>query len=173
MSRDTGSGRTGLGAEHPLNDKVQAVFLVVYLVVWGLDSFVFGFSTVLARFVPVFIRVIPAVISFTVAIYLASKSFVVLPRKADGQPKLITTGVYGWTRHPMYLAALLIILPFFFMTLSLLSLLVWIGLFVFLDRMATYEERDLVRILGEQYLNYQGQVPKWVLRVRRNTAPTN
>ena len=161
MSRDTGSGRKGLGAEHPLNDKVQAVFLVVYLVVWGLDSFVFRFSTVLAGLVPVFVRIILAVISFVVAIYLAGKSHSAIFKKADGEPKLMTNGVYRWTRHPMYLAALLIILPFFFMTLSLLPLLVWIGLFVFLDRMATYEIRDLIRILGEQYLNYQRQVPKW------------
>jgi protein-S-isoprenylcysteine O-methyltransferase Ste14 len=44
---------------------------------------------------------------------------------------------------------------------------VWVGLFVFFDRMATYEERDLIRILGEQYLNYQKQVPKWLLHMRR------
>jgi len=173
MSRNTSSGRKGLGAEHPLNDKVQAVFLVVYLVVWGLDSFVFRFSTVLAGLVPVFIRVILAVISFAVAIYLAGKSHAAIFKKADGEPKLITNGVYRWTRHPMYLAALLILLPFFFMTLSLLSILVWVGLFVFLDKMATFEERDLIRILGEQYLNYQRQVPKWLLHVRRKTAPTN
>jgi protein-S-isoprenylcysteine O-methyltransferase Ste14 len=37
----------------------------------------------------------------------------------------------------------------------------------FYDRMATYEERDLIRILGEQYLNYQKRVPKWFIRIRR------
>jgi protein-S-isoprenylcysteine O-methyltransferase Ste14 len=108
------------------------------------------------------------VISFAVAIYLAVKSFAAISSKADGKPKLITTGVYAWVRHPMYLAALLVLLPFFFATLSLLSLLVWVGLFVFLDRMATYEERDLIRILGEQYVSYQKQVPKWLLlHIRR------
>jgi protein-S-isoprenylcysteine O-methyltransferase Ste14 len=173
MSGNIGSGRKGLGAEHPLNDKVQAVFLVAYLVVWGLDSFVFRFSTVLAGLVPVLIRVILVVISLAVAIYLAAKSTGVIFRKADDKPKFITTGVYAWVRHPMYLAALLVLLPFFFMTLSLLSILVWVGLFVFLDRMATYEERDLIRILGEQYLNYQRQVPKWFPHIRRKTALTD
>jgi protein-S-isoprenylcysteine O-methyltransferase Ste14 len=67
----------------------------------------------------------------------------------------------------MYLGSLLVLLGFFFATLSLLSLLVWIGLFVFFDRMATYEERDLYRILGEQYFNYQRQVPKWLPHIRR------
>jgi protein-S-isoprenylcysteine O-methyltransferase Ste14 len=84
-----------------------------------------------------------------------------------GEPKFITSGVYAWVRHPMYLGSLLVLLVFFFATLSLLSLLVWVGLFVFCDRMATYEERDLYGILGEQYLNYQKQVPKWLMHIRR------
>jgi len=83
-------------------------------------------------------------------------------------PNRITSGVYAWVRHPMYLGSLLILLIFFLATLSVLSLLAWVGLFIFFDRMATYEERDLIRILGEQYLNYQKQVPKWLIHIRRN-----
>jgi len=165
------SRRTGLGAEHPLNDKVQPVFLVLYLGVWGLDSFVFRLSTALAGLVPVSIRLSPGILSLAVGIYLVGKSEAAVFGRTligrTGKPKFITTGVYAWVRHPMYLGSLLILLIFFFATLSLLSLLVWVGLFVFLDRMATYEERDLVRILGEQYLNYQKQVPKWLIHLRR------
>jgi protein-S-isoprenylcysteine O-methyltransferase Ste14 len=86
-----------------------------------------------------------------------------------GEPKFITTGVYAWVRHPMCLGALLALLGFFFSTLSLLSLLVWVGLFFFYDWMATYEEQDLIRILGEQYVNYQKRVPKWFPHIRRGT----
>jgi protein-S-isoprenylcysteine O-methyltransferase Ste14 len=165
------SCRTGLGAEHPLNDKVQAVLLVVYLGVWGLDSFVFRLSTVLAGVVPVFVRLPLGILSLAAGIYLAAKSEAAIFGRTlvgrTGEPKFITTGVYAWVRHPMYLGSLLVLLVFFSATLSLLSLLVWVGLFVFYDRMATYEERDLIRILGEQYLNYQKQVPKWLMHIRR------
>ena len=65
------------------------------------------------------------------------------------------TGVYAHVRHPMYLGSMLFLLGFFLTTLSLLSLLMWAGLFIFLDRMATYEERDLYRIVGERYLHYK------------------
>ena len=163
--------RTGLGAEHPLNDKVQAMFLVVYLGVWGLDSFVFRFSTVLAGVVPVFVRLLLGILLFAVGIYLVARSEAAIFGRTligrTGKPKFITTGVYAWVRHPMYLGSLLVLLVFFFATLSLLSLLVWIGLFIFFDRMATYEERDLIKILGEKYLNYQKQVPKWLIHIRR------
>lgn len=160
-----------MGAEHPLNDKVQAVFLVVYFGVWGFDSFVFRFSTALAGMVPVFVRLPLGILSFVVGIYLVGKSEAAVFGRTlvgrIGKPKFITSGVYAWVRHPLYLGSLLVLLGFFFATLSFLSLLVWIGLFVFYDRMATYEEQDLIRIVGEQYLNYQKQVPKWLMHIRR------
>jgi protein-S-isoprenylcysteine O-methyltransferase Ste14 len=104
-------------------------------------------------------------------IYLVAKSEIAVFGRTlvgiIGEPKLVTTGVYSWLRHPMYLGSLLVLLGFFFATLSILSLLVWIGLFIFFDRMATYEEQDLIRILDEQYINYQKQVPNWLPRIRR------
>jgi protein-S-isoprenylcysteine O-methyltransferase Ste14 len=102
-----------------------------------------------------------------VGIFLGAKSLAVVFGRAGEKPKFTTTGVYAGVRHPMYLASLLILLSLFFATLSLLALLVWIGLFVFYDRMATYEERDLIRILGQQYVDYQKQVPKWLPHIRR------
>jgi len=32
--------------------------------------------------------------------------------------------------------------------------------------MATYEEKDLIRILGEEYTAYQKRVPKWFPGIR-------
>jgi protein-S-isoprenylcysteine O-methyltransferase Ste14 len=157
----------GLGAEHPLNDKIQPVFLVVYLGIWSLDSFVFRFSTVFAGAVPVFVRLLLGILSFAVGIYLARESHTAVISRADDKPKFITTGVYAWVRNPMYLGSLLFLLGFFFTTLSLLSLLVWVALFIFYDRMVTYEERDLRRILGEKYLEYRKQVPRWLPRLIR------
>ena len=162
-------GRKGLGAEHPLNDNLQIVFVIVYLVVWGVDSFVFRFSTVLAGMVSVFVRVflgIVGILALAAGVYLVRKAESAVFVKGDEKSKLITTGVYGRVRHPMYLGSLLILLLFFFATLSLLSLLVWFGFFVFLDRMATYEERDLIKILNGQYVDYQKQVPKWLINIR-------
>jgi protein-S-isoprenylcysteine O-methyltransferase Ste14 len=165
------SHRKGLGAEHPINDRVQAVFLVVYLAVWSLDSFVFHLSTMLAEWVPVFVRAPLGILSFIVGIYLVVKSeaavFGRTSAEQTGKPEFVTTGVYAWVRHPMYLGSLLVLLAFFFATLSLLSLLVWTGFFIFYDRMATYEEQDLIRILGEQYSNYQKQVPKWLIGMKK------
>jgi protein-S-isoprenylcysteine O-methyltransferase Ste14 len=122
------SHREGLGAEHPRCDAGQAVFFVAFLVVWGLDSFVFRFSTVFAGVVPVLVRLPLGILSFAVGVYLGGKSLAVIFGRTlvgrTGKPEFVTTGVYAWARHPMYLGALLAVLGFFLSTLSLLSLLV-------------------------------------------------
>jgi protein-S-isoprenylcysteine O-methyltransferase Ste14 len=62
----------------------------------------------------------------------------------------------------MYLGILLFCLAFIFISVSLVSIVIWIGFFVFYDRMATYEEKSLIEILGESYVAYQKRVSKWL-----------
>jgi protein-S-isoprenylcysteine O-methyltransferase Ste14 len=86
------------------------------------------------------------------------------------EAKVIDTGVYGRVRHPMYFGMLLILLAFTIATLSILSFIVWAAFFIFLDRMATYEEKDLTKKLGQQYVKYQRRVHKWLPYKRANSA---
>jgi protein-S-isoprenylcysteine O-methyltransferase Ste14 len=153
-----------LGSEHPLCDKIQSAMLILFFAVWSIDTsshFLFRVSTVLAGLNSFPLLLFPALLSWGFGIYLASKSHeAVLPETA-GQPRLIESGVYSWVRHPMYLGTLLFCLGFFFAMTSLLSLGVMIVFFAFYDKMATYEEEDLIHVLGEAYTTYQKRVPKW------------
>jgi hypothetical protein len=63
------------------------------------------------------------------------------------------------------LGTLLVCLAFFFAIPSILTLMTWIAFFLIYDKMATYEENDLSRILGADYGAYQQQVPKWLSRL--------
>ena len=100
------------------------------------------------------------VVSSVLGVYFVRKSEAVVFSNAEG--KVIDTGVYGRVRHPMYLGTLLILLGFSIATLSILSFIVWIVFFFFINRMATYEEKDLTRILGQQYIDYQKKVQRWI-----------
>jgi protein-S-isoprenylcysteine O-methyltransferase Ste14 len=62
----------------------------------------------------------------------------------------------------MYLGELLFLLGLAITTFSLLSVVVWAAFFVFLDRMATFEEKELTRIMGQQYVDYRKRVRKWI-----------
>lgn len=115
---------------------------------------------------------LPSFLSLSFGIYLALKSHDAIFGETTGQSHLIDFGVYSWVRHPMYLGTLMFCLGFFFAISSLLSLGVWIVFFIVYDRMATYEEKDLIRILGEEYIAYRRRVRKWFPRPKENPRNT-
>ena len=165
--------RGGLGSEHPLCDSFQLGMLILYFAVWGGDSLsflVFGVSTVLVRLTSFPLLLLPALLSWSFGIYFALKSHEAVFRETTGQPKLNDSGVYSWVRHPMYLGTLMFCLGFVFIMPSLLSFGVWIAFFIFYDKMATYEEKDIIRILGEEYIAYQKRVRKWFPRIRSRSS---
>jgi len=157
-----------LGSEHPLCDSIQLVMLILYFAVWGIDSlsyFVFGVSTVFVGFTSFPLLLLPAFLSWSFGIYFVFKSHEAIFGETTGKPKLNDSGVYSWVRHPMYLGILMFCLGFLFIMFSFLSFGVWIAFFIFYDKMTTYEEKDLIQLLGEEYINYQKRVPKWGLRL--------
>jgi len=156
--------RVRLGSEHPLCDSIQLVMLISYFAVLGIDSsgyLVFGVSTVFVGFTSYPLLLLPAFLLSSLGIYFALKAHEVVFGKMIGQPKLVDSGVYSWVRHPMYLGTLMFCLGFWFIMPSLLSFGVWIAFFILYDGLAAYEEEDLIRALGREYINYQNRVPKW------------
>ena len=154
--------REGIGEEHPYCDSGQNVFILLYLVTWTADSFWLHLSTILTGSIHWILRGTLAVISMAAGIYLAQGAHNVVFDKPPSDPRLIDWGVFGIVRHPMYLGVLLVLLGLFLWSLSLLSLCVWICFFFFYDRMASYEEEDLLRIFGEGYEEYRRRVGKWI-----------
>lgn len=163
----------GLGFEHPRCDALQIVFISGFLVIWGLDSFLFQVSTGFAKLIHVLIRLALGTLSVVFGMFFTRSAHNTVFNNRNGNPQLITTGVYARVRHPMYFGTLLISLGLAVTTLSLLSFLLWAGLAIFYDTMASYEEQNLLQLLGNQYCLYQQQVSKWLLPINigllRNT----
>jgi protein-S-isoprenylcysteine O-methyltransferase Ste14 len=134
--------------------------------IWILDSFVFRFSTFLADDLPLYIRLIVAALFFVVAGFLARSGLVVVFKEVRDPPRVINTGVFSHLRHPIYLAAILLYLGFFFTTVSLTSLAFLGVIIVFYDYIATFEEKQLEQKFGREYLNYKEKTPKWFPRPR-------
>ena len=154
-----------LGSEHPLCDRIQLLMLILFFVVWGTDSLgflVFGYSTVVFGALAFPMLAAGTLVSVCPSFYLVSKSHKAVLEQVSDPPKLVDLGVYAWVRHPMYLGTLLFCLAFLFISVSLVSIVIWIAFFIFYDRMATYEEKSLIAMLGEQYTSYQKQVSKWL-----------
>ena len=165
--------RTGLGAEFPSCDSIQLGMIILFFIVWGVDSlssFISSYSTVLRDSTLLPLRFFLAIVSIGFSLYLIAKSHQVVFSEAHDPPRLIDSGVYSWVRHPMYLGILLFCLGFFFANPSLLSLGVWLAFFILYDKMTTYEENDLMRILGEEYIAYRKRVPKWFPKLGRRSV---
>ena len=160
--------RHGLGSEHPLCDRIQLLMLILFFGVWGLDYlsfFIFGYSTVIFQALTFPLLLVGTILFLGLSVYLISKSHKAVLEQVPDPPKLVDSGVYAWIRHPMYLGTLLFCLAFLFISVSLISIIIWIVFFMFYDRMATYEEKSLIEILGEPYTAYQKRVSKWLLGV--------
>ena len=168
--------RTVLGSEFPHCDQIQLIMIILFFVVWGGDSlsfFIFRYSTVLVGLFSLPVLLLPAILSLGFGLYLIARSHKAVFGEITDQPRLIDSGVYSWVRHPMYLGILLFCLGFFFISPSLVSFGVWLAFFILYNKMATYEEKDLIRILGKEYIAYQKRVSKWFPRIRPRSCLEN
>jgi protein-S-isoprenylcysteine O-methyltransferase Ste14 len=154
-----------LGSEHPLWDRIQIVLIGSFVVVMLLDNIStvsFGYPSILERVSAYPILLLPAVFLITVGVYLVKESHNAVFAKTE-KPEFVDSGVYSLVRHPMYFGGLMILLGFLFLKFSLIAFVIWIIYFVLCDWMASYEEKDLLRVLGKKYADYQTRVPKWLV----------
>jgi len=129
--------------EHPWGDRGQLLCLLVFLVVWILDSFVFKFSTFLSGEVPLYIKIVIAGAVFLFALYLLRSGHRAISHEVQSHPQILKDGAFARLRHPLYLAALLFYTFLFILALSLISLFLLGCIFFFYNFIASYEERWL------------------------------
>ena len=85
------------------------------------------------------------------------------PMHPEKTSAVVTTGIYQYSRNPMYLGFLLLLLAWVFklgnpITLIMLPLFVW-----YMNRFQIQpEERILAQQFGEDYTQYQQQVRRWL-----------
>jgi len=158
-----------MGKEFPHTDQILPLSAALFFVIWILDSFVFGFSGRFVGFVPDVIRIVLSVGLEISAIVLGFYSHEALFSKKNVGFTLITDGVFAYVRHPLYLSILLAYLGFVFGSMSLISLIPWVCYAVLFDKMASYEEEDLVRRFGDEYIEYRRRVPKWIPKIPPKT----
>jgi protein-S-isoprenylcysteine O-methyltransferase Ste14 len=139
--------------------------IVLFFVVWGTDSFILNYSTLLVGFVLLPLRVFLSILSLGVGGFLVVRSHRAVFGDTDGKSELLDSGVYSLVRHPMYLGIWLFCWGFFLLVPSLFALVVLAILFVLYDRRATYEETHLTKVFGDRYLAYQRKVAKWFPRL--------
>jgi protein-S-isoprenylcysteine O-methyltransferase Ste14 len=152
--------------EHPAGDAGQVVALGVFLVVWGIDSFLLHKSTFFAGHVPLFVRVSALIAALVIAMALVRAGHSVIDHE-KGPTRVMSSGAFGYVRHPLYLGCILFYVGLFFLTLSLFSLGLLVTIFIFYDVLASYEERFLERKFRDDYRAYRAKTGKWLPKLRK------
>ncbi len=85
------------------------------------------------------------------------------PNPAAPPVRLVTGGFYRWTRNPMYVGIVVIVLgqALYFGSVALVAYaaLAWLAFHL---RVVLYEEPTLRRMFGAEYQAYCTRVPRWV-----------
>lgn len=155
--------------EHPCGDAGQLILLGLFLVVWGGDSFFLRKSTFLSDYIPLYLRLSLLALSIAMALYLFKSGHVAVTHH-QRPDKVFACGAFGYVRHPLYLASILIYCGLTVSTASLYSLAIVLVAFIFHDYIAGYEERLLEVEFGEEYRDYKKRTGKWLPRIGRNNG---
>ena len=156
-----------LGIEAPHSHLIQGLSIVVFTFVWMLDSLILSFSIFLNNFLPLIYRIVLFAVVLIIAFMLIQISHKTLFKQSENKDDLITEGILGHVRNPMYLGVLLIYLAFIFLSISLISIAIWIIIILIYNKLATFEGNQLEKLFKEKYLEYKNKVPKWIPRLTK------
>ncbi|MDW8260874.1 MAG: isoprenylcysteine carboxylmethyltransferase family protein [Gammaproteobacteria bacterium] len=85
------------------------------------------------------------------------------PMKPQETTALVTSGVFRYTRNPMYLGVLLLLLAWSIALLSPWALVGPVGFLAYITRFQIVpEERELARKFGGDYDRYRAWVRRWL-----------
>jgi protein-S-isoprenylcysteine O-methyltransferase Ste14 len=112
-----------------------------------------------------------AVLAWSVGLAVSAWVVVAFATGGKGTPApnapttaLVQSGLYRYSRNPMYLGALLIVLgyPLWFQSLALVSY--WFAVLLFFHMViVVYEEPSLERRFGQEWTAYRRRVPRWLI----------
>jgi len=159
------NNREDLAGEYIWGDLGQLVFLVIFLAVWVLDSFVLKYTNFLSPYIPLFVKIPLAIFFLIVSGFLARKGLNMIFGETRAEPRVIKEGVFAVVRHPVYLGVILFYLSLWVLTFSLIVIFVLIIIVIFYYFISKYEEKLLLEVFGKEYADYMEKVPMLFPRI--------
>jgi protein-S-isoprenylcysteine O-methyltransferase Ste14 len=85
------------------------------------------------------------------------------PMKPSSTSFLVTSGIYGFTRNPMYLGMLFVLIGWALYLANVLSFLFLPAFILYMNRFQIKpEERALTALFGQEFLEYASRVRRWI-----------
>jgi protein-S-isoprenylcysteine O-methyltransferase Ste14 len=76
--------------------------------------------------------------------------------------RLVATGLYGYTRNPMYLGHIIFLIGLTLTLKSWLAALITIANAIWFHSRVVGDEKNLIQTLGQPYANYLASVKRWL-----------
>ena len=156
-----------LAGEHRLGDIGQMILLIIFLIVWIIDSFFIKYSTIISDNIPVYIRIILSLIVLTISGYIAKSGLDIVFGEVRKKAGVIRKGVFNLVRHPIYLSAILFYLSLLIFSISFIGLVIFVIIIGFYYFIAKYEERLLIEKFGKEYENYMKEIHMFIPRLKK------
>ncbi|MGI9546692.1 MAG: methyltransferase family protein [Flavobacteriaceae bacterium] len=123
----------------------------------------FGYFDFLGRFVLVKILIIAAIFIALIAMFQFYRSKTTIdPREPSKAKLLVTNGVYNYSRNPMYLALLLLLLAWGLWLGNAFNVLLAAAFVAFMNRFQIGPEEAALRdLFGKEYDQYIIRVRRW------------
>lgn len=85
------------------------------------------------------------------------------PLRPDASSNLVTTGIYRWTRNPMYLGMLLVLLGWALFLGHVPAVVLAAAFVPLMNRLQIHpEERALATLFGAGFADYRAKVRRWL-----------
>ena len=162
--------RDDLTGECVWGDIGQTILLVIFLVVWVLDSFVLRYTTFLSVYVPFYIQLPLVVLLLISSGYFSQAGLRIVFGETRDHPMVIHKGVFNIVRHPIYFGAVLGYLGLTLASCSLAAFVLWLGITYFYNYISLYEEKLLLQYFGAEYRQYMNEVPMWIPKFRKRKS---
>ena len=167
FDRKLHSNRQDLAGEHVFGDLGQIILFIIFLAVWTTNSFFINYPTFISKYIPLFVRIPLSIIILIISGYLAKAGLNIVFGEIREEPDVITKGVFGVVRHPIYLGSILLYLGLLTFTFSIMATVIWIIIVVFYYFISKHEEKLLLKKFGEKYEDYIKDVPMLIPRIKR------
>lgn len=140
---------------------VMAIFAVL---MWGVAQMSPSFDIgILGNILSKTFLIAGFAILFVAAFYFFKAKTTLNPMNPSNTSALVTTGLYKFSRNPIYVADVLFLLSWGFYMSNIFSLLIILGFMPYLARFQILpEERALEEIFGADYVAFKAKVRRWI-----------
>ncbi|WP_146142626.1 isoprenylcysteine carboxylmethyltransferase family protein [Photobacterium sp. NCIMB 13483] len=140
------------------------IFVVIALLaIYGCKLFLplWQFKTLWIIVIPLII--IMMTIGFSSVLALSKADTTISPFTPEKTTRLVTRGIYQYSRNPMYLSLLLLLIVAVFISGELSSFFVVITFVLVINHYQIKpEEKALMHLFGDEYRNYYLHVRRWL-----------